>query len=62
MKKIPAFLILGLAATVAAGAQERKLDKSYKQDGVYWAASWDEALKEAQARNVPIHFTVHKDG
>lgn len=62
MRKIPAFVMLGLAATVAAGAQDRKLDKSYPQEGVYWASSWEDALKEAQARNVPIHFTVHKDG
>ncbi len=27
-----------------------------------WAKSWDEALAEAKARNVPIHVTFHKDG
>jgi len=49
-----------LAAT-AMGAQERKFKKNYAQDGVWWAASWDEAVKEAKARNAPIHFTIHKD-
>jgi hypothetical protein len=27
-----------------------------------WAKSWDEAMAEAKARNVPIHVTFHKDG
>lgn len=27
-----------------------------------WAHSWEEALAEAKARNVPIHVTFHKDG
>ncbi|HEX7896691.1 MAG TPA: hypothetical protein VF950_02965 [Planctomycetota bacterium] len=29
--------------------------------GIDWKADWDEAIKEAGARNVPIMFTVHKD-
>jgi len=45
----------------ALGAQERKFKKNYAQDGVWWASSWEEALKEAQARNAPIHFTQHRD-
>lgn len=32
------------------------------QDQVQWATDWDEALKEAKARNVPIQWTVHQDG
>ena len=28
---------------------------------IRWARSWDEALKEAKDRNVPIHVAVHKD-
>ena len=27
-----------------------------------WARSWDDAMAEAKARNVPIHVTFHKDG
>ncbi|NUN49599.1 MAG: hypothetical protein HUU15_12295 [Candidatus Brocadiae bacterium] len=27
-----------------------------------WSKTWDEALAEAKARNVPIHVTFHKDG
>ena len=60
MRRWSAVAVLGLYATIA-GAQDRKFDKAYDQDGVYWAASWDEAVAEAQARNVGIHFTVHKD-
>ncbi len=51
-------MVLGIAAL---GAQERKFKKNYAQDGVYWSASWEEALAEAKARNVPIHVAVHKD-
>ena len=53
---------------MAAAAQEQSRDSGkggdhkFAQDGVIWATSWEEALKEAQARNVPIHFTMHKDG
>lgn len=31
-------------------------------EGVRWARTWDEALKEAKERNVPIHIGIHKDG
>jgi thioredoxin-related protein len=30
-------------------------------DGIHWAKSWDEAIKEAKERNVPILVTFHKD-
>ncbi len=62
MRKATAMAVLTLAAAMAAGAQDRKFDKSYPQDGIWWATSWDEAVAEAQARNAPIHFTLHKDG
>lgn len=29
--------------------------------GIDWKTDWEEATKEAAARNVPIMFTVHKD-
>ena len=28
---------------------------------ISWANNWEGALKEAQARNVPIHLAIHKD-
>lgn len=28
---------------------------------VKWAHSWEEAMAEAKARNVPIHIGFHKD-
>ena len=28
---------------------------------VIWATDWDEALKEAKARNVPILWSLHQD-
>ena len=56
------WIAAGMVLAVASmGAQEHKFKKNYAQDGVYWAASWEEALKEAKARNVPIHVAVHKD-
>ena len=59
MKRLTA--VVAILSIAALGAQERKFKKNYAQDGVYWAASWEEALKEAKERNVPIHFAVHKD-
>lgn len=32
------------------------------EPAVRWAHSWEEAVKEAEERNVPIHVTFHKDG
>ena len=29
---------------------------------IQWAGDWEKALEEAKARNVPIMFTLHKDG
>jgi hypothetical protein len=60
MKRLTA--VVAILAVAAIGAQERKFKSSYPQIGVYWAASWEEALKEAQERNVPIHLAIHKDG
>ncbi|MBI2933054.1 MAG: hypothetical protein HYY16_15530 [Planctomycetes bacterium] len=59
MKKVCTALLLLPAMAPALYAQHSK-DK-VAQNGVIWATSWEEALQEAQARNVPIHFTVHKD-
>ena len=53
--------VAAVLALAGLGAQDKKFKKNYAQDGVYWAASWEEALKEAKERNVGIHVAVHKD-
>ena len=47
------------AAATPALAQGKK--NMMPGQGIDWKADWDEAVKEATARNVPIMFTVHKD-
>jgi len=47
---VAAMLALAAIPALAKGPQCR------------WARSWDDALAEAKARNVPIHVTFHKDG
>ena len=32
------------------------------QGDIIWSKDWEEALKEAKARNVPVMLTIHKDG
>jgi sugar phosphate isomerase/epimerase len=59
MKRMTA--VVAILSVAALGAQERKFKSNYAQDGVYWAASWEEALKEAKERNVGIHLAIHKD-
>ncbi|HZN61963.1 MAG TPA: hypothetical protein VFC90_06115 [Planctomycetota bacterium] len=59
MKRLTA--VVAILAIAGMGAQDRKFKKNYAQDGVYWAASWEDALKEAKERNVGIHLAVHKD-
>jgi hypothetical protein len=60
--KLHASLVLALAMSAAAHAQGAKQGpKPADPDGVVWVGNWDEALKEAKARNVPIHFALHKD-
>src|SRR5690349_19171511 len=50
-------------AVASLGAQEgRRTVKDYPKDGVYWSKTWNEALKEAGGRNVPIFIAFHKDG
>jgi len=53
--------VAAVLAVAGLGAQDRKLKTNYAQNGVYWAASWEDALKEAKERNVGIHLAVHKD-
>jgi len=59
MKKLMA--VAAIFAIAGLGAQERKLKTNYAQNGVFWASSWEDALKEAKERNVGIHLAVHKD-
>jgi len=47
--------LLGGLALSSAGPQ-------VSTEGIIWARTWAEAVEEAQARNVPICFTAHKDG
>jgi len=56
MKRAALLSILSLGALSPQGKDK------VPADGIFWSGSWDEALKEAQERNIPIHFTVHKDG
>ncbi len=49
-------IVLALAGGSASSFQGK--DK-YPTDGIDWALSWEEATKEAIARNCPIHFAYH---
>ncbi len=62
MKHLTAVAVV-LAMSTAAFAQNRKPEqaKPADPDGIIWVGNWDEAVKEAKARNVPIHFALHKD-
>jgi hypothetical protein len=47
---------------VAAGAAHAQGKKNWVPgQGIDWQGDWDAAVKEATARNVPIHVAVHKD-
>lgn len=51
---VAAIALLGLSA---APPQEKPA-----KPVLQWAKTWTDALAEASARNVPIYFTIHKDG
>ncbi len=59
-------LALSLAVALAVGAADAQQSKRKSNllpgTGIDWKGDWDAALKEATLRNVPIMFTVHKDG
>lgn len=46
-------LLVGLVGLSGAGPEK---------PAVRWADSWEAAVKEATARNVPIFVSFHKDG
>ena len=53
-----------LVICVAAGAAQTQAGKKKEWVpgmGIDWQGDWEAAVKEATARNVPIHFAVHKD-
>ena len=53
-------LVFATAAAAYAQGGKKKADLLPGQ-GIDWQGDWDEAVREATARNVPIMFTVHKD-
>lgn len=55
---IGAALVVGLAATWSSPARANPDERPTIQ----WANSWEEAVEEATARNVPIFVTFHQDG
>ena len=60
MKTAALAILLTCAAAGMAHAQGKKKDLLPGQ-GIDWQGDWEAAVKEATARNVPIHFAVHKD-
>lgn len=48
---VAALAVLGLSAS----PQQEK-------PSMIWARTWIDAVSEATIRNVPIYFTMHKDG
>jgi hypothetical protein len=60
MKRAALAIMMVCAAAGAAQAQGKKKEMLPGQ-GIDWQGDWDAALKEATARNVPIHFALHKD-
>jgi len=61
MKTAVIGLVMLCAAAGAAQAQGKKKMEMQPGQGIDWQGDWDAAVKEATARNVPIHFAVHKD-
>jgi hypothetical protein len=53
-------IVMLCAAAGAVQAQGKKKDMLPGQ-GIDWQGDWEAAVKEATARNVPIHIAVHKD-
>lgn len=53
---VAALLLGGAGGTMAQSGKDK-----IPADWIAWTAEWDEAVKEATARNVPIHVAIHKD-
>lgn len=52
-----AFVAMFSTGVLAQGKKKELLPGQ----GIDWKGDWDAAVLEATARNVPIHFAVHKD-
>lgn len=50
-----------LLLALALLAPQQGKHKLLPGQGIDWKGDWEEARKEAAARNVPILFAVHKD-
>ena len=63
MKRSALALLFVCAAVGAADPQQsKKKEMAWTPgQGIDWQGDWDLAVKEATARNVPIHVAVHKD-
>jgi hypothetical protein len=57
-KALVAIALLCAAATPALAQGKKNMVPG---QGIDWKGDWDEAVKEATARNVPIMFSVHQD-
>ncbi len=55
-------LLAGLGVAALAGAALTTVGAAPGQPTVRWAKSWEAAVAEATARDVPIFVTFHKDG
>ena len=55
MKRL-AIAVVSVLAVSASPQQEKPAST------MLWAKTWKDALEEAVIRNVPIYYTVHKDG
>jgi hypothetical protein len=51
-----------LAAVALLGLSAAPPQEKGAKPAMLWAKTWADAVAEATARNVPIYYTVHKDG
>lgn len=61
MRTVVLSLAIALAVGVADAQQAKRKSNLVPGAGIDWKGDWEEAVKEATLRNVPIMFTVHKD-
>ena len=63
MRLVLLTLAIFVATSPAVFAQQsKKKFKVLPGRGIDWKGNWEEALKEAEARNVPVMFCIHMDG
>lgn len=61
MKRLVLPALALMASAALAGGPDDKKPAKVPADAIKWATSWDEAIREAKERNVPIHVAYHKD-